>query len=188
VGQGRHVLGRGPMDRHHGEEHERRDRKWSICKGLAHGTLGRTAGHGTVRGSRPCWRNSSLHYVFDLWGAAAERRHAWGETIVTRYADDFIVGFASHTDALVSLGFQTALRDRFGRFVLDCRPRKRACSSLGDCGPATIRAATGQASDLQLPELPNAGRTTLAARLAAPRPAGPNDVGADAADLPALAA
>ena len=38
----------------------------------------------------PLLANIYLHYVFDLWMEQWRKRHARGEVIVVRYADDFI--------------------------------------------------------------------------------------------------
>ena len=41
----------------------------------------------------PLLANVYLHYVFDLWVQAWRRKHAHGEVIVVRFADDIVVGF-----------------------------------------------------------------------------------------------
>lgn len=43
--------------------------------------------------------NIYLHYVFDLWVQQWRQKHARGEIIVVRYADDTIVGFQYGSDA-----------------------------------------------------------------------------------------
>ena len=43
--------------------------------------------------------NVYLHYVFDLWVHHWRRRRARGGVIVTRFADDFVVGFEHRDDA-----------------------------------------------------------------------------------------
>jgi retron-type reverse transcriptase len=47
----------------------------------------------------PLLANVYLHYVFDLWAHQWRRRHARGEVIVVRFADDFVVGFEHRDDA-----------------------------------------------------------------------------------------
>ena len=50
---------------------------------------------GTPQGAviSPLLANIYLHYVYDLWVQAWRKRHATGDMIVIRYADDTIVGF-----------------------------------------------------------------------------------------------
>jgi RNA-directed DNA polymerase len=40
-----------------------------------------------------------LHYVFDLRADWWRKRHAHGDVIIVRFADDFIVGFEYQEDA-----------------------------------------------------------------------------------------
>ena len=47
----------------------------------------------------PILSNVFLHYVLDLWAQQWRRRHARGEVIIVRYADDFVVGFQYQADA-----------------------------------------------------------------------------------------
>lgn len=56
---------------------------------------------GTPQGSgiSPLLANVFLHYVLDLWVHQWRRRHAHGRVSVVRYADDFVMGFESRTDA-----------------------------------------------------------------------------------------
>src|SRR5574341_2660603 len=56
---------------------------------------------GTVQGGSisPLLANLYLHYVFDLWTQRWRRTQARGEMIVTRFADDFVVGFEHRQDA-----------------------------------------------------------------------------------------
>ena len=50
---------------------------------------------GTPQGASvsPLLANVYLHYVFDLWAHQWRQRHARGDVIVVRFADDFVVGF-----------------------------------------------------------------------------------------------
>ena len=52
----------------------------------------------------PLLANVYLHYVFDLWARQWRRRHAHGDMIIVRFADDFVVGFEHHADARAVLG------------------------------------------------------------------------------------
>src|SRR6202162_761789 len=56
---------------------------------------------GTPQGgsASPLLANVYLHYVFDLWVHAWRQKHAHGDVIVARFADDIVVGFQSKTDA-----------------------------------------------------------------------------------------
>ncbi len=86
----------------------------------------------------PLLANIYLHYVYDLWVHQWRKRHARGEMIVVRYADDAVVGFEYEEDAR---RFLVALRERFERFKLELHPDKtklvrfrgRAGKSAGDC-------------------------------------------------------
>ena len=56
---------------------------------------------GTPQGAvaSPLLANVYLHYVYDLWVQQWRKRHATGDMIVVRYADDTIVGFQHRHDA-----------------------------------------------------------------------------------------
>ena len=47
----------------------------------------------------PLLANVYLHYVLDLWADWWRNRHARGDVIIVRFADDFIVGFEHREDA-----------------------------------------------------------------------------------------
>ena len=47
----------------------------------------------------PLLANVYLHYVLDLWADWWRSRHARGDVIIVRFADDFIVGFEQREDA-----------------------------------------------------------------------------------------
>jgi group II intron reverse transcriptase/maturase len=85
---------------------------------------------GTVQGGSisPLLANIYLHYVFDLWVQQWRKRQARGDVIVVRYADDFIVGFQSKTEAEA---FLTALRERLARFSLQLHPEKTRIIEFG---------------------------------------------------------
>ena len=40
----------------------------------------------------PLLANIYLHYVFDLWANHWRKRHAQGDVMIVRYADDIVVG------------------------------------------------------------------------------------------------
>ena len=85
---------------------------------------------GTPQGGSvsPLLANVYLHYAFDLWAQAWRRRHARGEVIVVRYADDIVLGFQHQSDAE---RFLMALRERFAKFKLELHPDKTRLIEFG---------------------------------------------------------
>ncbi|CAB3773495.1 hypothetical protein LMG29542_07260 [Paraburkholderia humisilvae] len=69
-------------------------KKWLHAGVLEDGRL-RQSEVGTVQGGSisPLWSNIYLHYAFDLWVKQWRARHAEGDMIVVRYADDWVAGF-----------------------------------------------------------------------------------------------
>ena len=76
----------------------------------------------------PLLANVYLHYVFDLWADQWRRRHARGEMIIVRFADDYIVGFQHEVDAR---RFLEELRGRLARFSLELAPDKTRLIEFG---------------------------------------------------------
>ncbi len=97
---------------------------------------------GTPQGAvvSPLLANLYLHYVFDLWIQQWRKTRARGEMIVTRYADDFIVGFQHRSDANEFLG---ELRERLRKFSLELHPDKTRLLEFGRYA-AERRAARGE--------------------------------------------
>jgi RNA-directed DNA polymerase len=87
----------------------------------------------------PLLANVYLHYVFDLWADWWRRRHAHGDVIIVRWADDFIVGFEHRDDAE---RFLAELRERFAEFGLELHPDKTRLIEFGRHA-ARNRAARG---------------------------------------------
>lgn len=85
---------------------------------------------GTPQGATvsPLLANIYLHYVFDLWAHQWRKRHARGDVIVIRYADDFVVGFQHRRDAE---RFRRELESRLGRFSLKLHPDKTRLIRFG---------------------------------------------------------
>ena len=85
---------------------------------------------GTPQGAviSPLFSNVFLHDVLDLWLVAWRKRHALGEVIIVRYADDFVLGFREETDAKHCLG---ALKERFAKFGLELHPEKTRLIEFG---------------------------------------------------------
>jgi retron-type reverse transcriptase len=50
----------------------------------------------------PLLANVYLHYVFDLWSQWWRSRHARGDMIIVRFAEDFTAGFEYEEDAWLS--------------------------------------------------------------------------------------
>ena len=76
----------------------------------------------------PLLGNVYLHYVFDLWADQWRARHAHGDVIVVRYADDGVVGFEHRGDAQ---RFLNDLRERFAQFGLGLAPDKTRLIEFG---------------------------------------------------------
>ena len=86
---------------------------------------------GTPQGAviSPILANIYLHNVVDLWFHRKWRnREAEGETIIVRYADDFVVGFQHKRDAE---RFLEDLKERLGRFELEMHPDKTRLLEFG---------------------------------------------------------
>jgi len=104
-------------------------RKWLNAGVLEDGKRVR-AGVGTVQGGSisPLLGNIYLHYVLDLWVQQWRKKHARGDVIIVRYADDFIVGFSHQADGE---RFLAELRDRFAKFGLELHPDKTRLFEFG---------------------------------------------------------
>ncbi|MDQ3092215.1 MAG: group II intron reverse transcriptase/maturase [Actinomycetota bacterium] len=76
----------------------------------------------------PLLANVYLHYVFDLWAHQWRRRHARGDMVLTRFADDFVVGFQHRGDAE---RFLADLRERFAKFNLELAAEKTRLIEFG---------------------------------------------------------
>ena len=92
---------------------------------------------GTAQGASvsPLLANVYLHYVFDLWADQWRRRHARGDVILTRFADDYVAGFEHREDAE---RFLADLRDRFAEFGLEL--------ASGEDAADRVRAVCGRES------------------------------------------
>lgn len=88
------------------------------------------AEEGTPQGASlsPLLANIYLHYVFDLWAQVWRKRHARGDVIIVRYADDIVIGFQYRSDAV---RFQQELAERFARFRLELNPDKTRLLEFG---------------------------------------------------------
>jgi group II intron reverse transcriptase/maturase len=103
---------------------------------------------GTPQGGvvSPLLANVYLHYVLDVWFEREVKPRLKGRAFLIRYADDFVIGFASEEDARRVLA---VLPKRFGKYGLTLHPDKTrlvpfgrpphrsepgATSGLGDSG------------------------------------------------------
>jgi group II intron reverse transcriptase/maturase len=85
---------------------------------------------GTPQGATisPLLANIYLHYVLDLWVQHWRKKQARGDVIITRWADDFIVGFQYYRDAKQ---FLCELRERLRKFALELHPDKTRVLAFG---------------------------------------------------------
>ena len=87
----------------------------------------------------PLLANIYLHYVFDLWAHQWRTRHAHGDVVIVRWADDFVVGFEYREDAE---RFWADLGDRLAKFGLELHAEKTRLIEFGRHA-ARDRAARG---------------------------------------------
>jgi len=76
----------------------------------------------------PLLANVYLHYVFDLWAHQWRRRHARGDVVLVRFADDLAAGFEYRDDAE---RFWADLRERFAEFNLELADEKTRLIEFG---------------------------------------------------------
>jgi RNA-directed DNA polymerase len=115
-------------------------RKWMNAGVIENGT--KTAcDEGTPQGASasPLLANVYLHYVLDQWARQWRSRHARGDVVIVRFADDFVAGFEHEADAQRFLG---DLRERFANFALELHPGKTRLIEFGRYA-AERRAARG---------------------------------------------
>jgi len=104
-------------------------RKWLAAGITEEGNWSETS-EGSPQGASvsPLLANVYLHYVFDWWVRHWRNRFARGDIIVTRFADDFVVGFQYLGDAK---RFLSDLRERFAKFNLELHPDKTQLIEFG---------------------------------------------------------
>jgi len=76
----------------------------------------------------PLLANVYLHYVFDLWAHRWRIRHARGDVVIVRFADDAVVGFEYRQDAE---RFWADLRERLAKFSLELNADKTRLIRFG---------------------------------------------------------
>jgi group II intron reverse transcriptase/maturase len=103
--------------------------KWLRAGVIEDGEWSKTE-EGTAQGASasPLLANVYLHYVFDLWADQWRRRHARGDVILVRFADDYVAGFEHRDDAE---RFLRDLRERLAKFALELAPEKTRLIEFG---------------------------------------------------------
>ena len=104
-------------------------KKW-LKAGVIENGEWKASEEGSPQGSSisPLLANIYLHYALDLWVQQWRGRHARGDVVIVRWADDFVVGFQYRDDAL---RFKEALHDRLQRFSLELHPEKTRLIRFG---------------------------------------------------------
>jgi len=104
-------------------------KKWLKAGVLEDGSW-RVVEEGVPQGSSigPLLANIYLHYAFDLWARAWRKRHARGDVILVRFADDIVAGFQYRSDAE---RFLAELRERLAKFGLELHPEKTRILEFG---------------------------------------------------------
>ena len=85
---------------------------------------------GTPQGAviSPLLANIYLHYVLDLWAQRWRSRHAKGDMMIVRYADDTVFGFESRADVD---RFLEEMKTRFAQFGLTLNEDKTRVLQFG---------------------------------------------------------
>lgn len=104
-------------------------RKW-LRAGVMEDGRWQASTRGTPQGATasPLLANIYLHYVFDIWAHQWRSRHARGEMIIVRYADDIVVGFQHREDAE---RFWRDMAQRLSEFALELHPEKTRLLEFG---------------------------------------------------------
>jgi len=104
-------------------------RKWLKAGVIERGEWSETV-EGTPQGASasPLLSNVYLHHVFDLWADQWRRRHARGDMVLVRFADDYVAGFQHRDDAE---RFLAELRDRLAKFGLELAAEKTRLIRFG---------------------------------------------------------
>ncbi len=104
-------------------------RKW-LTAGVVENGQKTAVQVGTPQGAviSPLLANIYLHYVFDLWAHQWRGRHARGDVMIVRYADDSVLGFESKADVDQ---FLEDLKARFAWFGLTLNEEKTRVLQFG---------------------------------------------------------
>jgi group II intron reverse transcriptase/maturase len=103
--------------------------KW-LKAGVLEDNQWKSTEEGTPQGGvvSPILSNVFLHYVFDEWALNWRTKHANGDMVMVRYADDFVVGFQHRSDAV---SFLKLLEQRMEEFGLKLHPEKTRLIEFG---------------------------------------------------------
>jgi RNA-directed DNA polymerase len=103
--------------------------KWMAAGVIEDGALTESL-EGVPQGASasPLLANVYLHYVFDLWVHQWRVRHARGDVVIVRFADDAVVGFEYREDAE---RFWAGLRERLAKFSLELNADKTRLIRFG---------------------------------------------------------
>ena len=104
-------------------------RKWLKAGSIEEGRRVAST-RGSPQGSviSPLLANIYLHYALDLWVQQWRTRHAVGDAIIVRYADDSVLGFQFEGEAR---RFLAAMRERLAKFGLELHPDKTRLIRFG---------------------------------------------------------
>ena len=104
-------------------------RKW-LKVGVIEDGHRKAAERGTPQGAviSPLLANIYLHFVLDLWAQQWRHRHATGQVVMLRYADDSVFGFEHKADAEA---FLRAMKERMAQFGLALHPDKTRLIEFG---------------------------------------------------------
>jgi group II intron reverse transcriptase/maturase len=107
----------------------RQIKKW-LNAGIIERGKWRPSERGAIQGASisPLLSNIYLHYTLDTWVEWWRMKHAKGEVIIVRWADDFVVGFQYQDDANK---FHAALKERLSRFTLELSQEKTKLIRFG---------------------------------------------------------
>lgn len=104
-------------------------KKW-LKAGVLEDEQWRQVDEGTPQGGSisPLLANIYLHYALDEWVKWWRKKHAKGDVIIVRFADDFVCGFQYKKEAE---RFHEALQERMRRFKLTLHPAKTRLIEFG---------------------------------------------------------
>lgn len=110
-----------------------------LKSGVMEGSETRASEEGVPQGGSisPVLANVYLHYALDLWFEKVYGKSCKGKTRLIRYADDFVVCFASKEDAM---RFPAELAERLEKFGLEIEPTKTKVVEFGRDAEAHARA------------------------------------------------
>jgi group II intron reverse transcriptase/maturase len=117
-------------------------RKW-LRAGVCEDGMWSRVEVGTPQGSviSPLLANVYLYYTLDLWVTQWRGRHASGDVIIVRYADDFVMGFQHRHEAE---RFLTDLKARMEKFGLALHPGKTRLIEFGRFAAENRRKREGR--------------------------------------------